>query len=377
MGRLRPHFRCPARTLSLHVRSTDVKPDPHYAINGVTVASTVLTSTWASLSASAEPWHGLLVGNGGSIALHSGFSYDSLFAAAVAANRLPTTQPLFSALSGGTTNFEYVLLALSHATEVGAALRTPTHAVTRAYDEVRNALIDTVNAVHCSHTNVQADLVRIAEFSKGFKTIVTLNYDLIFYWAMLAGNRLYGTWFKDAFVGPGQSFDPAWTRLRTPYNATGTSLVFFGHGSLILGTSLSGNESKIVTGGSPNLFAAIASQWQNGGLAPLFVSEGTSSQKLQAIRRSPYLSTVHHQVLTSFLDQNVVAYGLSFNENDDHVLSALSQAPPAKLAVSVHQPGSTTAQEFCHHVLARTASCLPSTTVDFFDASSPGCWNNP
>ena len=58
-------------------------------------------STWATLGASAGPWQGLLVGNGGSIALHQGFSYGSLFSAAAAANRLPTTQPLFAALLGG------------------------------------------------------------------------------------------------------------------------------------------------------------------------------------------------------------------------------------------------------------------------------------
>ena len=269
------------------------------------------------------------------------------------------------------------MLALSHATEVGLALRTPTAAATNAYAEVRQALIDTVNAVHCTHTNVQVDLARIAAFSKAFKTIVTLNYDLTVYWAMLEGNSQYGNWFKDGFVGPGQSFDPGWARLRTPFNATGTSLVFFGHGSLILGTSLSGSESKIVTAGSPNLFAAIANQWQNGGLAPLFVSEGTSAQKLQAIRRSPYLSTVHHQVLSSFGNKNLVAYGLSFAANDEHVLQALSKAPPAKLAVSVHQPQGPAAQPFCHHVLAQTATWLPNTTVEFFDASSSGCWNNP
>jgi hypothetical protein len=341
------------------------------------MAARIPISTWAKLLDSAEPWHGLLVGNGGSIALHAGFSYGSLFSAAATANRLPTTQPLFASLLGGTTDFEYVLLALSHATEVGTALGTPTTASSNAYAEVRQALIDTVNAVHCVHTSVHSDLVRVASFAKKFETIVTLNYDLTFYWAMLAGNSQYGTWFKDAFVGPGQTFDPAWARLRSPYNASGTSLVFYGHGSLILGTSQYGNESKVVAGASPSLIAAITSQWQSGGLAPLFVSEGTSSQKLQAIRRSPYLSTVYNHVLTSFSNKNVVAYGLSFAPNDEHVLEALSKARPSRLAVSVHQPQGAAAQPFCHRVLAQTKAWLPGTTVEFFDASSSGCWNNP
>jgi hypothetical protein len=111
-------------------------------------------------------------------------------------------------------------------------------------------------------------------------------------------------------------------------------------------------------------------------LTPLFVSEGTAAQKLQAIRRSAYLSTVYNEVLTSFAHQNIVAYGLSFAANDEHILQALSRSPPAKLAVSVYQPYTQHGESFCHHVLAQTKTRLPTTTVEFFDASSSGCWNN-
>ena len=331
--------------------------------------------TWAEVSAGTK-WHGLLVGNGGSIALHPAFDYASLHAAAVHAGRLPKTQNLFAALPGGTTNFESVMLALSHATTVGLVLGTPTAPATDAYDEVRRALIETIETVHCTHAEVQDDLAKIAFFSKQFETVVTFNYDLTLYWAMLEANDLHGQWFKDGFVDERAFKHVGWQTLRRPYGTEGTTLVFFAHGSLILGRDPSGRESKVVTGSSPNLFCAIAANWKNGGVTPLFVSEGTAAEKRAAIRRSRYLSVVYDDVLTDFEGRNVVVYGLSFAANDVHLLEALAKAPPAQLAVSVHCAQEGSAQVFCHQVLADVRQVLPDLNVSFFDAASPDCWNN-
>ena len=309
---------------------------------------------WTTIS--NRRWRALLVGNGGSIALHRHFNYTSLHADAVAAGRLPTTRSLFTALQGGT-DFEFVLLALAHATTVGQVLGTATQTAEAAYQEVRSALIDTVKAIHCDHSAVQPGLVKIADYARSFDTIVTFNYDLTLYWTMLVGNDQYGRWFKDGFVN-GSLFDANWRRLRSPHGAAGTTLVFFGHGSLILGKDLAGVERKLVAGNSPDLLSAITSQWRNGGHQPLFVSEGTTEEKLRAIRRSHYLSTVYDDVLTDFGDKNVVVYGLSFGSNDTHLLNALAKAPPAALAISVHNPTGPGAQPFCHHVLAAVRQAL-------------------
>jgi hypothetical protein len=52
----------------------------------------------------------------------------------------------------------------------------------------------------------------IGEFLRRFSTVVSLNYDLIVYWAILVSNNKLGTWFKDCFVN-GQ-FDHDWERFR-------------------------------------------------------------------------------------------------------------------------------------------------------------------
>lgn len=336
--------------------------------------------TWADLpiNASKGKWQGLLLGNGASMALSpKSFGYASLFDAAVAAGKLPTTQPIFhSVVPGGTTtDFEHVLYALSHAKIVNDALCIPSSAVAASYEEVRNALIETVEENHCEFATVRSKLVSAGDFAATFDTVVTLNYDLTLYWAMQLHRDQHGTWLKDGFVSG--RFVPDWQDLRRPYGgAKGATLVFFAHGSLILATGPNGIESKVVVGASsPSLSSAIGAQWALAGARPLFISEGDSAAKLQAIRRSHYLSLVYDDVLSDFGKKNVVAYGLSFHDRDAHILAPLAKNPPARLAVAVYTANPVAANVFCHHVHAATADLQQrGTVVEFFDSASPGCW---
>lgn len=330
---------------------------------------------WAELA--KIDWKSLLLGNGASVALHSGFCYTSLHGVAKTSNSLPTTDPLFAEF--GTTDFESVLLACWHAHLVNSALDNPSPEVDAAYEEVRSALIDAVIAVHPDHSTIQDSLERVGKFASDFETVVTLNYDITLYWAMMLFNESNGQWFKDAFLH--QEFEPTWQWLRSPYGGTkGATIVFYGHGSLILGRNVLGGEVKLaatVGGVHSDLLTTIAEAWTAGTHVPLFVSEGDSASKLAAIRRSPYLSAVYNAVLTE-LGERVVVYGLSFSANDKHILNALKKKPPQLMAVSVYTGQAKKEQQsYAHRVLAQTKRLLPTTHVVFFDSASPGCWNNP
>jgi hypothetical protein len=68
-------------------------------------------------------------------------------------------------------------------------------------------------------------------FASAFPTVVSLNYDLTLYWAMLLFNAANGSWFKDAFHDG--EFQTDWEYLLRPYgHAAGATLVFYPHGSL-------------------------------------------------------------------------------------------------------------------------------------------------
>jgi hypothetical protein len=334
---------------------------------------------WANLKHIS--WDSLLIGNGASIALHLGFSYPSLYNVAVMAGSLPNTVPIFQSL--GTNDFEYVLLACWHANLVNTALGKPSPVITSAYDEVRDALIAAVNQTHCMPVAINTQLVNVANFASSFKTIVTYNYDLTLYWAMMEFNNANGNWFKDGFING--AFDSQWQRLRQPINSQRTTMVFYAHGSLMLARDIHGNEIKL--GGKTNapgaqtaLLNSIIQAWQTGTHTPIFVSEGTATEKLRSIRRSPYLISVYDDVLSqaSQIGDSVVVYGLSFSPNDQHVIDALKKSSPKKLAISVFT-GVPDAQQqaFCHHISGILAAHLPSTQILFFDSQSSGCWINP
>jgi len=257
-------------------------------------------------------------------------------------------------------------------------LGTPSADISAAYAEVRTALIEAVHSVHPIHADVAADLQRVGTFASGFPTVVSLNYDLTLYWAMLLFNAANGSWFKDAFHHG--EFQTDWEYLRRPYgHAAGATLVFYPHGSLSMARDYIGDETKIAasTGATGDLLEAITRKWSSGHYVPVFVSEGTSKEKVAAIRRSHYLTNVYEEVLPA-IGESLVVYGWSFDERDQHVLDAISANTPKRMAVSVFtgQPDGDQ-QAFCHQVLKATGWSLPGTEVTFFDSRSPGCWNNP
>ena len=328
--------------------------------------------TWANIS--QEGWSAILLGNGASIAIHREFAYPTLHGVADAKGLLATTAPIFAKL--GTTDFEHVLLACWYAEHVNGALGTPSADISAAYAEVRTALIEAVHSVHPVHANVAADLQRVGTFASSFPTVVSLNYDITLYWAMLLFNATNGSWFKDAFHDGDFQID--WEYLRQPYrHAAGATLVFYPHGSLAVARNHLGDETKLAVGAAGYLLETITRRWSSGRYVPVFVSEGTSKQKVAAIRRSHYLTNVYEEVLPT-LGENLVVYGWSFDERDQHVLDAISANPPKRMAVSVFtgQPDGDQ-QAFCHQVHKAAGMFLADTAVTFFDSQSPGCWNNP
>ena len=123
--------------------------------------------------------------------------------------------------------------------------------------------------------------------------------------------------------------------------------------------------------------STITERWESKHYVPIFVSEGTSHQKISAIRRSQYLTNVFENVLPGLGDKLVV-YGWSFDVRDKHLLDAILANTPEKIAVSVFtdQPAENQ-QAFCHQVMTAIEKSLGGAEVIFFDSKSSGCWNNP
>lgn len=328
--------------------------------------------------------HKLLLGNGASGAVWKGFKYPSLYEKAKKAGRIdPSLTNLFSDF--GTTDFEYTLRLLSQAKRVNQILHIKDKDTSRLYRKLKKTLIDTIRDVHPKHEQVKSQLLPMAQFMKRFDTVLSLNYDLLVYWAMLEGNDKYGNWFKDGFIDEGR-FDNDYDDLHEPYQAEGATLVFYPHGNLILATEFLGDEVKLSRSGEKYLLDKILDIWEKRDHIPLFVSEGETEKKLQAIRRSNYLKTVYDREINSSSD-SLVVYGWSFRNEDEHILRGIVKGGVDRIAVSVHT-GSRNVQSFCETVKYKINNMY--TTLEkkkktkakerckiyFFDSESDGAWIN-
>lgn len=320
----------------------------------------------------AEQYHRgtILLGNGASIAVSRRFAYGSLLEYAQKNDLLTEDVGLLFDFFK-TEDFELILRLVWQATNVNKSLRISDERTRGAYLHVRDCLIEAVRAVHPEHGEVQAFLPLMYQFLKSFDTVLSLNYDLLVYWTMTYGLNVEDRHrFKDCFLG-NRRFDDDWERYRQLYTERANTLVFYPHGSLALCRDAVEQEFKIHAGGG-GLLEAILDEWRSERVVPLFVSEGTKSQKVSSIQSSYYLSTVYREVLTS-RRQALTLFGWGIGEHDRHLLQRMCDTGIQRVAVSVFRKD----QAYCNYAYQTIRDDLGPVQVDFFDCESPGCWIHP
>lgn len=273
-----------------------------------------------------------------------------------------------------TTSFEFILKLLLEVSRVNEVLGIKDNKTEEYYCELRDALIDTVRDIHPTYASVENLLTPIANFLMNFRSVLSLNYDLLVYWAMLVGNdNLECQWFKDCFVSG--IFEKDFHYLYTPFPpAKGSTLIFYPHGSLVLATDFFGDEVKLSRSKDDCLLEEVLSKWQEQDCIPLFVSEGNTREKFRAITRSSYLNTVYDSVLTR-LGGSLLIYGWSASEQDEHILNAIDQKDISDIAISVYTKDPHW-ESYCDRLEDRIALThhIKDSNIYFFDAESKGCW---
>lgn len=330
---------------------------------------TIYIHDWLSI---APQFRGgsLILGNGASIAVDRRFSYPSLIEYA-RDNQLLTedVHQLFSFFD--TADFELVLRLVWQASNVNRSLHIFDERTHQAYLRVRDCLIESVRNIHPEYQEILPHLPSIYDFLKDFRTVISLSYDLIVYWTIMYGQSIVDHHsLKDCFING--DFCNNWKILRQPiYRARSTTLVFYPHGSLVLCRDKVESEFKIY-GNGLNLLHAILRKWETELVVPLFVSEGSSQQKINSIQSSNYLNIVYREVLTN-LEDSLVIYGWGLGEQDSYILKQIALAGIRKVAISVY--GND--QAYCNRVSELIYRTLGQRTeVIFFHSNSPGCWNN-
>lgn len=290
--------------------------------------------------------NGILIGNGASRAVWDGFSYDSLYDEAVLRQR---DRDLFEAFN--TTNFEGILRNLQIGQVVCENTGHATARISDQYARVRDALVDAVAGVHVSWVDVDdSKLVHLRRALRHYAVVFSTNYDLLAYWSIMS--RRDGNGFVDFFWGPNNSFDLVDASARP-----GPTPILYLHGGLHLVRAADGSARKRIA-----LTRNLLDAFRTSGDVPLFVSEGSSRDKMRAIRSSDYLTFAYENFVEEV--DGLVVFGHSLSSQDAHIRNPLRMA--RRLAISI-MPGPA------RRVIAAKAAYiqkLPGVRIDFFDARS-------
>lgn len=321
----------------------------------------------------------LILGNGASIAIDDSFAYPNLFR--FTRDKRMISQDVIKIFEYfGMENFEYILRMLWHSYNINIALgidgETP---INKAYDSIKYSLINAIKdkKIHASYSKVSSYFNTIYKFLMGFETVVSLNYDLIVYWTIMYANdpknTNIGQWFKDCFING--KFKKDWEFLREPNGgSTGSTLVFYPHGNLILKENIYGtDELKISRTDQTSLLDKFDEEWDDKHI-PLFVSEGNPELKKSRIGKSTYLKNVYDKVLPH-LGEKIVFHGWSMSEEDDHILEQISRNRTIKkIAVSIYKDNEWSGDK--EKRIKEKFLAKDKIEWIFYDAESEGCWNN-
>jgi hypothetical protein len=338
--------------------------------------------SWAEIEKCLpEKDRGLLVGNGASIALWPQFKYSSLFEIAKDEGKLDhlTSQEIGVFAELETQNFESVLSAMITAGRIWKIFGKPNTDIDdlrASYSRVRKSLIRAVKEVHVQFDRVTESLKeRLRQVLERYSYVYSTNYDLLLYWSMMnePGRFKDFVWCKDN-DNRRNLFDVSDTDLWDDEKKPMTKVLFL-HGGLHLYKNKEGRTFKKLSGEDRHLLDLFDVE---GDAIPLFISEGSSRDKLSAIARSDYLSFAyqrfsrHHGSLVVFghslavdFDQHLIAAMQKWKRYDQQRKSFQLVPSHRVVAISVF-PGDDPYAII--ELKNRLTKLLPSYELRFFDS---------
>lgn len=330
-----------------------------------------------ALQASPDPAkRHLLLGNGFSIACRPDiFLYGKLFEQADFSKFSPSAKKAFDVLK--TQDFERVIKTLRDASKVLKAYENPSKELIDALktdaDGLRELLVETIAASHPEWPGelAESEFAACNKFLSNFKTIYTLNYDLLLYWVQMHAEQGIGLKSDDGFRKPED--DPYASYVTwEPENSYGQNTWFL-HGALHLFDA----EIEIQKYTWSNTGIRLIEQIRDAlkkDYFPIFVSEGTSNEKWARIRHNDYLAKAYRSF--SGIGNDLFIYGHSLAENDEHFLKCIERGKLKNIYVGIYGDPSTDANK---KIISRanrlnTPKRRYPLDVRFFDSATAKVW---
>lgn len=290
----------------------------------------------------------LLLGKGFSCARGNDFKDSSLYQEASLQNNGGTSLSaedikIFDKLD--TQNFEKVLATLSTTKEVNEILGAQAHpdilqTINDRYQNIQRSLIQAVKRVHIPWGEIKPEVLTVLTTVKEeilkYQNLFYTSYDLLIYWSLTSDGETKG--FRDYFNGKKfdekSGFEDDWLR------------VFYIHGGLHLYSK--GEEILKITNPNKkekeeNILGQCEDLWKKPDIRPLFMAEGTSTDKLKFINNSEYLSFAYGRLKQNTdklvvlgnplnLDKNLLDKNPDFKQ---HLLDAIVEPSPQRVAISL------------------------------------------
>lgn len=335
---------------------------------------------YSEVLAETDECRHLLLGNGFSISCRPDvFTYGKFFERADFTN-LTRARQAFDALS--TRNFESVIRALRNFALL-ASVYAPGDAAGKSRaaedaDALREVLVGAVANSHPDrpHDIQSSEYLNCRAFLRSYKSINTLNYDLLLYWALMQ-NELGDKKIPcdDGFRKPAD--DPEADYVSWDPDNSKSQTVRYLHGALHLFDT--GKEMKKFTWINTQvplieqIRAALKQEFY-----PVFVSEGTSDEKVERIRHNDYLCKMYRSFTE--IQGALVVFGHSLDASDDHIFTDRigRHGKTNRLYVSIFgDPGSATNKAIIQRAsgLAHLRPAQRPLEIKFFDAASAAIWN--
>lgn len=318
----------------------------------------------------------LLTGNGFSIACRPDiFLYGKLFEQADFGRLSPAAKSAFAVL--GTSDFERVIRSLRDAKlliELYAKEPTAREQMEKDANGLREVLVQTIAKSHPERPSdlKEEEYSACKAFLLNFKSIYTLNYDLLLYWTMMHVPEGVKPTSDDGFRKDAKNYEADYVVWEP--NQSHDQDIFYLHGALHVFDAGTRVQKYTWVNTGVRLIEQIRDAL-NREYYPLFVAEGTTEEKFTRIRHSDYLAKAYR----SFCEiQGVLfIYGHSLAENDAHFLRVIENGKLEQLFVGVYGDPETVANK---GIIARAKKMSANRTgkkslkVDFFDAQSAQVW---
>lgn len=320
----------------------------------------------------------ILLANGFSIACRPNiFQYRKLFEQADF-TKLPRANAVFAALV--TNDFERVIRALQDfAALAGVYYPKGPGGKRRAEKDataLREVLVRTIADSHPARpADIKAKEYKCARaFLSDFERIYTLNYDLLLYWALMQRELEPQIRCDDGFRKPEEEPDASYVTWE-PGN-TYNQNVYYLHGALHLfdaGVEL--QKYTWINTQVPLIEQIRAALKQE--FYPVFVSEGTSDEKVERIRHNDYLCKMYRSFTE--IQGALVVFGHSLDASDDHIFTDRigRHGKTSRLYVSLHGDPTSASNKG----IIRRASALSNLRrgkwhldVKYFDAETASVW---